>query len=254
MPAVTWAPRRAVAAVAWFAVASASAAAACNLITGEHDRYVALDNAGHPLDAAPAPTSTISPDATAGPGDAAVADGAFSVVWAGPWASPNHAGWLTDGSTTRITTSSAQHAVIVPDPQQELPGPDYTVTARVHAFGPGEYGVLARVQPDGGAAELFGSEHGQQSSTFLGSFSAPDWNPSVDSTGPFYDASGEHDFVMVLTVVGSMGYAKMWDANDGEPDASQIQVSMPWSTGTGVGFYSYVGAKVDLVDLRITVP
>lgn len=54
--------------------------------------------------------------------------------------------------------------------------------------------------------------------------------------------------------MGNQVSAKMWEANQTKPPAYQLIAIAPWSTGRGVGFYTYLTNGAVLETLRISVP
>ena len=231
--------------------------AACNALTGAHDRQ--LDD-----------TSTDGPsrprvDASDGGGggdvdliEAGVVDAAPDVIFIEvplTFSSPNGAGFTTtDAGTVINTAGGASHPVIVPMPPPGITAEDYTVYATVQAPANGEFGILTRFQPDGGAAVVFGSKFGGDNRPFMGWFKSPDWNPTLDALGATYLYSTNARYKFRLRAVGNQISGKFWDATQPEPMSFQVLFSSPFTTGRGIGFYNYTPSGAVLESLRISIP
>ncbi len=168
------------------------------------------------------------------------------------WDSPNGAKWVVDGGT-RITSFGATHAVLVPKKQPLIPAEDYTVFAVIRAPKDGEFGILTRVQADRSGV-LIASKFGAESRPFMGNLRPPDWNPTDDGRGVAYTFVPGARYHFKLRATGAQVAGKMWRSTEPEPGAYQVMVTAPWSTGRGVGFYSYGVNDAVLELMKITVP
>ena len=238
--------------------AAAIPIAACDALTGAHDRLLDdADAAGPNRPRADASDGASSTDAEPGDSDVVVDAGPDVVFIDVPltFSTPNGAVFSTTAGGTTITAAGgASHPVIVPMPPPGITAEDYTVYATVLAPGNGEFGVLTRFQPDGGAAVCFGSKFGTENRSFMGSFKAPDWNPALDTLGPTYVYTPNERFKFRLRAVGNEIAGKLWDAKQPEPASFQVLVVAPWTTGRGIGFYTYTPSGAVLESLRISIP
>jgi len=246
-------------------VLTAATVAACNLINGSRDRV--LDQ--NEDDATPA---TPRPDAD-GPLDVFdsgpveppppivdAGDGGISIQIKPLWRTPNQATFVVnaDGST-RITgfvnTEAGTHPVLFPQGQPtNLPSEDYTVHARIKVGQPGEFGILARVQGDGSSVVL-SSRFGGDVAPWIGDIRPTNaWNPGRLSKGQNYTFVSTI-YRMQLRVSGRTIAGKMWEEARPEPALPQATVEQgPFSTGKGVGYYTYGIADASLESLIVTVP
>ncbi|MBX3224094.1 MAG: hypothetical protein KF795_26500 [Labilithrix sp.] len=232
---------------------AAGVAGACNALIGAPDRVLDEEDAGRPDRRNDAPDANDLEPAEGGQDEVdAGTDAAITILVGTDWASPNGATWIVDGGTV-ITAFTATHPVIVPRVQPAIPSEDYTATATVRAPNDGEFGLLTRVQADGSAV-LIGSKFGAEFRPFMGSFSPPDWNPSDDGRGPTYTFVAGSRYKLKLRAIANQVSGKMWVATEPEPATFQLVVTSPWSTGRGVGFYTYGAIGAVLEDLEITVP
>jgi len=228
---------------------------ACNALTGEHDRFLDDDDgdAGRPDRIQP---STDASDDTNPPDEEvpdAGEDATLTITIGARWTTPNGARWQVDGGATTIIGFDATHPIIVPAPQPQIPSDDYTVTATVLAPGNGEFGILARIQPSDGSAVLFSSKYGADNFPWLGTFGPPEWNPTRLANGASYTFTPTR-YRLWLNVQGNVARGKLWEASKPEPTV-QVTAEIPWTTGRGVGFYTYgTGAGAVLEKLEVTVP
>lgn len=248
-------PRRAPRTVFVVIAAVGMPIAACNALTGAHERQ--LDDA-----------DTENPDrprvdagdggADVEPVEADVPDGSPDVILIEVplnFSTPNGAVFTTtDAGTTITAAGGASHPVIVPMPPPGISSENYTVYATVLAPANGEFGLLTRVQSDGGAAVVFGSKFGADQRSFMGTFRTPDWNPTLDALGPPYVYTTNERFKFRLRAVGDQISGKFWDATQPEPASYQTLLTAPWSTGKGIGFYTYTSTGAVLESLRISIP
>ncbi len=148
--------------------------------------------------------------------------------------------------------------MIIPLPQPSIPSEDFTVLATVVTPSDkpaAEFGVLTRIQPDMHAV-VFGSEFGMQPKPFLGTIGPPDWNPSNDAQGLQYVYTPGDRFKLKVRAAANVITAKIWDAKTPEPadkDAAAILASA-FTTGRGIGFYTYDINGAVLESMTITVP
>ena len=246
----------------------ATATAACNTLSGGHDRF--LDDS----DAA----RVVKPFADGGGADvtdeppvtvfeAGTTDSEAGIVFidvSRAFTSINGASYATSPAGIEITNydGGATHPIIVPAPQPTIPSDDYTVYATVKApideMKGSEWGILTRVQPGGVGGYALGSKFGADPKPFLGSIAPPDWNPSLDtksSTAWVFVANARYNFM--LKVVGNFVSGKMWDASLKEPPDFQVTHLAPWSTGRAIGYYNYIptgGNGAVLESMRVSVP
>jgi hypothetical protein len=249
----------------------AAGAGACNAITGANERKLDpnldLDErdtgggkdedtgANAPLDASIVDTSV--PDAKADTSTQIVVD------VTGSWTSPNGGTPMVVANGVKIVAMDASaannHPVIVPSPQPSIPSDDYTVRATVLTPNSGtpEFGIMTRIQPDGSGIVL-GNVYGAAPPAFIGRMEATGtsrWNPSKDGAGPTYTYAAGARYKVVVRVVGSQVYGKFWMVPDSEPPGDQMAyLTSPWTTGKGVGFYTYYPQDVVLEEMTITVP
>jgi hypothetical protein len=168
------------------------------------------------------------------------------------WQSIDGATFTQDGGL-QIQAFTTSHAIVVPAPQPSLGSDDYTVAASVWAPADAEFGVLVRVQSDAKGAVGVGSKWGSDHRAFIGSFRSPDWNPTEDDRGPPYTFSGGR-YLFVIQVRNAVVQAKMWRADETEPETFQLQTTSPWATGRGVGYYTYGVTSAVLERLVVSVP
>jgi hypothetical protein len=75
-----------------------------------------------------------------------------------------------------------------------------------------------------------------------------------DAAGKEYDASALNvRYRLRIKAVGGTMLGKFWNAADPAP-ASDIQATIPWTTGIGVRFYTYGANGAVLESLTVTVP
>jgi hypothetical protein len=232
-------------------------AAACNALTGAHDRQLDegdLDDARNPrVDASDASIDVVPAIDVDVPDDGA--PGLVFIEVSKNFSSPNGAVFTTDEAGTVITVTSAiEHAVIVPVPAPNITAEDYTVYATVRAPTNGEFGVLTRLQTDGGAAVLFGSKFGTENKPFLGTMGPPDYNPSLDGRGAAYTWTADARYNFRLKAVGNMITGKFWDATQPEPALFQAVYLGPFATGRGIGFYTFKANGAVLESMRVSIP
>ena len=234
-----------------FLSAGAFLVGACNAIIGAPERVLDDEgDAGETPDRRPgksdgADTPDVRPDG--GPDAAPI-----EITVGTDWDSPNGAKWVVDGGT-RITSFVATHPVLVPKTQPQIPSEDYTVFAVIRAPKDGEFGIITRVQADRSAVVL-ASKYGGESRPFMGSIRPPDWNPTDDGRGVAYTFVPGARYHFKLRATGAQVAGKMWRSTEPEPGAYQVMVTAPWSTGRGVGFYSYGVTDAVLELMKITVP
>lgn len=235
-------------------------ATACNAIVGAHDRSLDDGNGGVTSERRTPPREdgrTLEPEEEAPlgrPDAGSDAEAEVVTIDVGTtWSSPNGATWSVDGGGTSIVSFTASHPIIVPAPQPAIPSDDYTVIGTVHAPNNGEFGILARVQPSDGSAALISSKFGPSNYPWLGTIGPPEWNPAkLAQSGAYTFEPGRYRFW--LNVKGNEVRGKMWKASQPEPSV-QVITQIPWSTGRGVGFYTYgIVEGLVLEDLKITVP
>lgn len=240
--------------------ATSAAVAACNAINGSHDRFLDLeDDGGLPSRADGGGDGGGTADsATDAPADQNVPDdGApvtITVDVGGAWSSPNGATFATVDGGKKITAydAGATHPVIVPLPQPTIPAEDYTVHATIRAPASlGEFGIMARVQPNGFGVVL-SSSYGQQQSAFVGNMTTG-WNPTNGSSNSYtFVANARYRFE--LKVTGNEVKAKFWEATASEPTSYQLLFASDYPTGRAVGFYTYGVIDAVLENMTITVP
>lgn len=237
-----------------------SASAACNAITGAHDRFLDVEEEDSSVPDRP----DTGADGGGGTGDAATdapadtSDGAPIVIpvdVGGAWTSPNGAMFATVDGGKKITAfdAGATHPVIVPVTQPAIPAEDYTVHATIR--GPsslGEFGILARVQADRSAV-LLSSSYGQQPSAFVGNISSVDWNPT-NGQQLSYTFVPDTRYELVVRVTGNEVRAKFWPVTATEPATFQLLFVGAYAKGRGVGFYTYGVVDAVLEDMFVTVP
>jgi hypothetical protein len=235
-------------------------ATTCNRLTGEHDRFLDEGDAGLTSDRrtpARSDVSVLEPEAGdplgRPPSGSDAATEGVTIDVGTTWSSPNGATWSVDGGVTSIDAVTATHAIIVPAQQPAIPSDDYTVIGTVYAPTNGEFGILARVQPSDGSAVLISSRFGPSNYPWLGTIGPPEWNPAkLAQSGAYTFKPTRYRFW--LNVHGNEARGKMWEASQPEPSV-QVFTPIPWSTGRGVGFYTYnVVAGLVLEDLKVTVP
>jgi hypothetical protein len=246
-------------------------AAACNAITGAKERMLDPDlgslpdrdtgsddddDAGPPGQLEASTTDTTSPDTGT--------DAPMQIVVdvTGAWTSPNGGTPLVVANGVKIAamdaSASNNHPVIVPNPQPAIPSENYTVRATILTPNTGtpEFGIMARIQPDNSGIVL-GNVYGTVPPAFVGrmpSTGASAWNPSKEGSGPVYTYAAGARYKLVLRVVGPQVYAKLWMVPDQEPADQIAYLTSPWSTGKGVGFYTYFPQEVVLEEMTVTVP
>lgn len=227
---------------------------ACNAITGQRDRVldereadadtIVVDDAG--LDVGPDVVDA-APDTKVDP---------VTINVPASWSTPNGAIFTTDGGTQITGFTTYSHPVLVATPAPVVPSQDYTVEAVVLAPTKYEFGILVRIQPDGTAGS-YGSLFVGNTPGFLGIIGPPTWSPSKGGGGASYVFTPGARYKIKIRVVGPQITVKQWLANQPEPALYQGTEILPWSTGTGVGFYTYhtsaVGVPV-LESMKITVP
>jgi hypothetical protein len=238
------------------AFATAIAAAACNALNGGHDRILDETDASTALGRdsgeadADAPVSAVDAGTDAEPGSLIVIEVSklFTTL--------NGATFTTTSAGTTITAydAGATHPVIVPTPQPTIPAEDFTVLATVKAPTNGEFGILTRVQSSG-AAVVFGSKFGNVNQPFLGTFGPPDWNPTDGPRALAYSYTPNARYNFKVHASSNKITAKMWDAATPEPaDSSAAVLAGPYTTGRGIGFYTYDINGAVLESMRVTVP
>ena len=238
---------------------SAIAAAACNALNGGHDRFLEGDDAsGLPTRGDAGGGGDAGADAVtvveAGAGDAEA--GVLQIAVSKQFITLNGATFATTDAGTTITAydAGATHPVIVPLPQPSIPSEDFTVLATVFAPNDGEFGILTRVQPDGRAV-VFGSKYGTQYQPFLGTFGPPDWNPTDNANGLAYTYTLGARYKFKVRAVANQISAKMWDATTPEPaESGAANLAGPYTTGRGIGFYTYAINGAVLESMSVTVP
>ena len=252
-----------------------ASAAACNAITGANERKLDPDLGEIPdrdtgpdddkdtggnavLDAQPQPDNFVPdafvPDADAGP---------ITIVvdTKGTWISPNGATPVILANGVKIAAmdaSSNNHPVIFPSPQPSIPSESYTVRATVLAASGGtyEFGIVTRVQANG-ANIVLGNVYGGNPPPFLGTMSATTspWNPANNAQGPTYTYVPGVRYKLHVRVIGNEARAKLWPASGTEPtNETIVYPANPYSTGRGVGFYTYFTHDSVLEEMTITVP
>lgn len=239
--------------------AASAVIAACNAINGSHDRFLDEGDGGLPVrpdgsreDGGEVDGGTDAPADQDVPDDGAPA--VVTVDVGGTWASPNGATSATIDGGRKIATydAGATHPVIVPLPQPSIPAEDYTVHATIRAPATlGEFGIMARVQPDG-LGVVLSSSYGQQASAFVGNMT-PGWNPSNGSSSA-YTFVGNARYRFQLKVTGNEVRAKFWEATAAEPSSPQLFFASDFTTGRGVGFYTYGVIDAVLESMTVTVP
>jgi hypothetical protein len=167
---------------------------------------------------------------------------------------------------TEITGGSVgliNHMIIVPTTQPSLGTSDYEVTALVYVINPDEeFGVMARVQPDG-RGYLFSIHWGGQNSPALnrpmiGVFNnASTWNPKDIQPAPAaisnFNLAG-HEYFLKLRVAGNNLSGRVWDASQPEPTTwIATAVDSTFSSGTGVGFYNYADFSSSILESLVVV-
>ena len=168
----------------------------------------------------------------------------------------NDASASATGNGTQIVNFQATHPIIVFMPQTAIPSDDFTLYATVKTPMDGEFGILTRVQPDG-HGYIFGSEFGASHRAFLGLVAPPDWNPNDDSNAtmsPSWTFVANHEYKFVLRASGNTLTGKMWDATGAEPALPQVTLTAIYSTGRGIGFYTYGAIGALLENMHVTVP
>lgn len=239
----------------------AFAAVACNALNGGHDRFLDTGDGSSLPARADAGDGGGGADVGTGPTEASVGDAAEAGVLAIPvsrqFTTLNGATFDTNAAGTTITAfdAGASHPVIVPLPQPSIPSEDFTILATVLAPTNGEFGILTRIQADERAV-VFGSKYGGQNQPFLGTFGPPDWNPGSDARGVAYAYTPNARFNFKVRATANQITAKMWDASTPEPadkDAAALFAS-PFTTGRGIGFYTYDINGAVLESMSITVP
>jgi hypothetical protein len=238
------------------AIATVPAAAACNALNGGHERILDVPDASAPQgrDAGDvpidAPVTVEDAGADTGPGSLIVIE--VSKLFT----SLNGATFMTTSAGTTITAydAGATHPVIVPTPQPTIPSEDFTVLATVKAPTNGEFGILTRVQASG-AAVVFGSKFGNVNQPFLGTFGPPDWNPTDGPRALAYSYTANARYSFKVQASSNKITAKMWNAATPEPaDSAAAVLAGPYTTGRGIGFYTYDINGAVLESMRVTVP
>ena len=248
--------------IAIVATATALAAAACNALNGGHDRFLDTEDGsslpppqvdgGEAGADAGADAETVI-EASAGDAEA----GVLQIPVSKQFMTLNGATFATTAAGTTITAfdAGATHPVIVPLPQPSIPSEDFTVLATVLAPTNGEFGILTRLQPDNRSV-VFGSKFGTQNQPFLGTIGPPDWNPSDNARGLAYAYTPNARYKFKVRATANQITAKMWDAATPEPadkDAAALLAS-PFTTGRGIGFYTYTVNGAVLESMSVTVP
>lgn len=267
---------RSVARSAFVALVLCGGAGACNLITGAQERTLDRDggefgerDAGEvdPGNEDADPNGMLDGGV---PKDQNVPDTneagiiTITVNVAGPWMSLNGATFSTVDGGKRIdtATTAGHHPVIVPVPQPFIPSDNYTVHAIIRAAtsgtpsGPGpafEFGIVARVQPNGSSL-LLSSSYGTQAKPFVGQLSSLDWNPTNPVNGDTYNYVAGARYQFEMNVKDNEVRAKMWHEADPKPDASMLWGGAPYTLGRAVGFYNYNVVNAVLETMFITVP
>jgi len=243
------------------ASAVAIAAAACNALNGGRDRVLDTDDAdGLPtrLDGGDAGAdATTAPDGSTG---VDAAPDAIEIPVSLQFTTLNGATWTTTDAGTTITAydAGATHPVIIPLPQPNIPSEDFTILATVLTPSDkpaAEFGILTRIQPDLHAV-VFGSEFGMQPQPFLGTIGPPDWNPSNDARGLQYVYTPGDRYKLKVRASANVITAKIWDVKTPEPsdkDAAAVLASA-FTTGRGIGFYTYDINGAVLESMTVTVP
>jgi hypothetical protein len=260
---------------AWLLLGAAMGA--CNAITGQHERTLAdSDNATQPgrveggSDALTADDTNVDnsdQDADAAKG---VDSGPVTIVVPQSWGTPNGAIFTTNASGTTITNytpPTGHHPVIIPSPAVNIPSEDYTVEATILAPTSYEFGVMVRIQPDGNGI-VYGSLYAAATPAFLGKLGpnccpvgpptpADPWNPTKEGTGPAYTIVAGTTYRMKVRAVGNQITAKLWVSGQAEPTLWHASMIAPWSTGKGIGFYTYFTGTSGFPvfkDMKVTVP
>jgi hypothetical protein len=169
---------------------------------------------------------------------------------------PNGAQFQSTDAGTTITgfSGAVNHPVIVPLQQPAIPSDDYTVHATIRAATKGEFGIMTRIQPDGGAGYVLGSMFGQTAKAFIGYMGNPDWAPTLDSSGPLYTFTTNTRYFMAVQASKNIIQGKMWKEGENEPDWQLGITNAIYKTGKGVGFYVYYCYDAALESLRVTIP
>jgi hypothetical protein len=188
------------------------------------------------------------------PGDGAVLDA--TIVVSRMWKSLAGSELATTEAGTQITGySGLNHPMIVPSPEPVIPSDDYTVTATVRAGSHCEFGVVGRLQEDGGGAIVSASTWGLEPFPSIGVMDSTH-NPSNAADGPGYDAStfGGRRYQVKLRVSGARFEGKFWRTSNPEPEAWFGPSPTLLETGRRVGFYVYFCYDAVLESMTITVP
>jgi hypothetical protein len=162
----------------------------------------------------------------------------------------------TKAGGTEIVNFDTSHPIIVLAPQTAIPSDDFTLYATVKAPMDGEFGILTRIQPDG-HGYIFGSEFGISHRAFLGLVGPAAWNPNDDANAtmsPSWTFVANHEYKFLLRASGNTLTGKMWDATGAEPSLPQVTLTAIYSTGRGIGFYTYGAIGALLENMYVTVP
>jgi hypothetical protein len=181
-------------------------------------------------------TSTLDgnapPNDAATPDDGAVLDA--TIIVSREWKSLAGSQLSTTDAGTRITGySGLNHPMIVPSPEPAIPSDDYTVTATVRAGSHCEFGVVGRLQPDGGGAIVSASTYGLEPFPSIGVMDSTH-NPT-NVSGPRFEG-------------------KFWRTGSPEPEAWFGPGATLLETGRRVGFYVYGCYDAVLENMTVTVP
>jgi hypothetical protein len=243
------------------AVAAATAAAALGATLAGCGSFGASPAQPAPVDGADASVGAPTVDGGAPRPDAGAAepdgstDAALDAYDANAgWSSPNGAKWSAGPGGVRITGyTSAAHPVIVKVPPIAISTDSYTVVATILTPSPGtEFGLVARVQSEGGAVML-GSSYAGGDDPWLGGMDSS-WatGAPIFLATPYQAAVGAR-WGMKLKVDGPKVSGKMWRLTDPEPVFSAA-VGAAYTDGRVVGFYTYGTNDAVLESLTVTEP
>lgn len=228
--------------------------AACNAITGAHDRVLedpAGDGGSNEKDHDGSGDADAVVPQEAGSFDAGADVDANSVhtihlTGVDPWTTPNKANFTAKatGVTILDAATGAAHAVVIPMPLPNIPVSNYTVLIGVDVRKDCEFGILTRVR-DNGSGVILGARvsDGQQPQPFLARMGPPSWEPQAitKTEGTKYNFNLPGHYLMKLVAQDSIVTGKMWLEGTAEPAIETLfqDVFDAGDRGHGIGFYEF---------------
>ncbi len=235
-------------------------AAACNAITGEHDRILDDEDTSVPVDSGkPRIEAGIVVETSVASFEDV--DTPTELVLNKTWTSPNGAmaQSVADGTKIKSFTAPANHPMLLAAPPPPFPTGDYKVRARIRADEQSEYGILVRGRGDNGSFSGFVlssrlSNAAATNTPFLSPIAVATDNPGTGQNGPPYAYTNAKVWVFEVECIGAMIRGKIF-REDSPAVTSSMQIadpSAPSDHGRLVGFYGYLTPNATLLEMRVT--